>query len=491
MATDRRLPSSFRLGVVAACALVAGLGGAWLAWYAPSDRQILLVALGVVIPIPVLIRVLRRRFDLFEPITILTVSLATTFFMRPLGHIGFDFMKLRTMDITAGFDRALLICLVATIALYAGYELRLGRTLGRALRPLPDDWHNDTAVVCALGLVAVGFALFAVFVLQSGGLGIVMESLQGRGTGDQEVADSSSAYFYNGLYLCIPAAILLLYTGLEQRSPLLLGSAALLLLFLVAFSAPSGGRLWLMVTIIPAVAIPYLRTGRRPGWRLCLIGVALVFFVGITFLRNVRTAELRSRPPQEELLRTFTNPGAAWEEFILGGDTEMFAVIAAMAQTVPSEVPHHHGITLGSLLTHWVPRQVWPAKPESADTTLFGYLFPEVRAVTKAGTAPTMFGGFYFDAGYPGLIIGSVVVGVLFRTLYEYFRANRWNQGVQILFAAMLPFVIVLFRGNPTDTMARVAFVIPPLIVGLWLSGRSPTATVATRSMSRAARANL
>jgi hypothetical protein len=381
-------------------------------------------------------------------------------------------MTLRGKDISEGFTGALYVALIGVLALYFGYFSGVSRVLVRGIRPLPSQWHHDTAIAYSIVLIVLGLALYAIYVQQSGGLSVQLQQLQGRSTGDQELADSSSAYFYFGLFLFIPAFVLLFVAGMEQRVAVPLIGAGILVCILLIFTVPRGDRLWMMLVMGPAIVLPYVRVRRRPSLALCLLALVFAFFIGITFLRNVRVQETRTQPVQDELLTVVTDPVSTWKQFTLGPDTEMFAVLAAMVQVVPSELPYHHGVTLTSMFSHWIPRGLWANKPIHADAVLFRYLFPDVWAVTKAGTAPSIFGGFYVDSGYIGLIIGGLCAGVLFRCLYDYFRAHDGVIGVQVFFATALPNVIVLLRGNPTDTFARAWYVLLPLLVGIWLANR-------------------
>jgi hypothetical protein len=133
-----------------------------------------------------------------------------------------------------------------------------------------------------------------------------------------------------------------------------------------------------------------------------------------------------------------------------------------------------------------VPDQFWPGKPQTADIEIYSYLFPEQAKFTKAGTAPSMFGGFYYDSGFLGLIVGALLVGILARLLFEYLRANPGSAGVRLLYAASLPLFVILLRGNPTDTFARASYLVLPIVVGLWFAsarlGGSPSRRYPVRS---------
>ena len=150
----------------------------------------------------------------------------------------------------------------------------------------------------------------------------------------------------------------------------------------------------------------------------------------------------------------------------------MLPVLSLIVDSVPREIPYKHGITLETLATNWVPRGLMPAKPETADIQVYRVLFPAQGQITNAGTAPSMFGGFFVDSGLVGVVLGSFVVGFLLRFAYESFAKAAHRRSAQLLFAAFLPLVAVLLRGNPTDTLARAEFVLVPLFAFAWWTSR-------------------
>ena len=452
----------------------ASLGVAGLViWSDSSQRQFLLLFLGVVIPLPIIVRVFRRQFDPFEPIVLISFAFFLLFFLRPAAHLAYGEMEYAGMRIDRGFDQALIVAATGVIALYIGYAAGVGRRAAQRLRPLPSRLNPEGTIMAAGGLLVVGFVLYALYIEQVGGLTFARKVLRGRDPSENLVLGEATAYFRFGAFLTIPATLLLLEAAAAKRRALFVVLTAVgTALFLVMITGPRGDRIWLLLLVMGIFLLPYLRSQKRPRARtLALIGVVWFGF-GVTFLEDVRVPVAREASPVELFKRSAKNPFHGWRDFILGADTEMFSVMALETELVPSIKPHEPGLTVVSLATTWIPRRLYSGKPETTDFEVYSMIFPERARVSRAGSSPSILGGFYYDSGLIGVAIGALLFGLLSRVLYEYLVAYPTSAGVRLLYASTLPFVAITVRGNPTDTVGRMAYIVFPIILALWWAGR-------------------
>ena len=454
-------------------------------WSSSSRREFLLLILGLLVPLPLIVRGLQHRLDPFEPIAVLSVALFALFVLRPIAHLAYGKMTYADLSLDAGFDSALTVAAFGVAALYCGYAAPAGRRIAQLLRPLPNAVKPEATTMVAVGLVVIGFLLYAVYIEQVGGLGVAKRLLSGRDPLEGSITSSGTVYFLFGPFLAIPATLLLFEAAAAKRRALSLLLIALgtgLVVILVA--GPRGDRLWLMLLALGVFVLPYLRAQKRPRIRTVAVISLLWFAVGITFLADVRVPIARQGSPLELFKKTATNPLRGWHNFVLGADTEMFSILALETERVPSSQAHEPGITLLSLATNWIPRRFYPTKPVTADEKVYTMLLPKQASYSKAGTAPSIFGGFYYDSGLVGVLIGSMLFGVLARALYEYLLKYPASAGVRLLYASTLPFIIVLLRGNPTDTLARMLYIVFPILITLWLTGRRGSESVNVRTAS-------
>ena len=416
-----------------------------------------------------MVRALQGRWDPFEPIALLSVAFTVLFVVVPVAHILLNDWYFVGWDIRHGFDGALLIALIGVASIYTGYIMGTGCRLGRRLKPFSAEWTPRSALRAGLTITFLGLALFAGFAAQAGGIHAIWQFSQGRSTADNPLLAHSSAYLYLGIYLGLPAGLLLLETRARHPSPSLTWAAALALGPMLAVSLGRGNRTYLLLLALSLIALPYLRTGRRPRV-VTILAIGVLGFVLTNYLGANRYVGGQSLDSMNR--SSAHTPAQQAKVFLLGPDPAMFSVLALVNEVTPDQLPYHPGTTLFSTLAAPVPGPLWPGKPQDGSVYTNQYLWPQQAAVTRAGNAPSMFGGFFYDSGYVGVIAYSVLIGIALRAGFEWFRANWRDPGVRLVYAASLPLVVNLIRAAPSDTISRAGYVVLPLIIFLWIHSR-------------------
>ena len=105
-------------------------------------RICLLSALGGVLVAPIGLRLLRRRFDPFEPIVLFGIAYGVMFVVRPAAmiathHLAYNGPRTST-DVSATFTKMLVLALIGAVAFVAAYEAPLGGRLASGWRGLGD-----------------------------------------------------------------------------------------------------------------------------------------------------------------------------------------------------------------------------------------------------------------------------------------------------------------------------------------------------------------
>lgn len=157
---------------------------------------------------------------------------------------------------------------------------------------------------------------------------------------------------------------------------------------------------------------------------------------------------------------------------LLRGDYDSYGQITNTAWYVEGA-----GITWGNQLLgvvlFWVPRSWWPAKPE--DTGIFlaterNYLFSNLSAPLPSE--------LFINFGWVGVIVGSILIGVLLRRLDAGSERRLRVLGVPTVLGAVVPFyLILLMRGSLLQAAANLAV----MIVVWWLVSARPTNAYPTR----------
>ena len=475
-----------RTAKVLALLLVMGALCVMVALFAQLQREALLASLAVIAPLPIIVRLVQGRFDPFEPITILAVGACVLFLARPVAQLISGQMLYRGYNTEPGFDTAMVIALVGLCSLYVGYSLSWPATWARTLRPLRADWRPESATRFAICTICVGLLLFAGLIVQVGGLGVAKSLLIGRSTEQGQILAEASSYLFFGPFLAVPASLILLEAASRDRRAITLILAGLALFLVLIFTGPRGDRLWLLTLLASVAILPYLRKQRRPPTiKIVAVGL-IVFLFGVTFLREFRSTDTRTSSAASVIVQTAQRPFQGASDFILADDTAMFAILSTVAIEIPDRLKFNPGVTLSSLGASPIPAEIWPTKPQSADLQVYSYLYPRDAKVTRAGYAPSLIGGFYYDFGFVGVFLGSLLVGIAARVLYAYLMANPGNASVRLAYAASLPLFLVLLRSNPTDTLPRAVYLVGPIFLCAWLcADRRPASSRADAAQSR------
>lgn len=466
-----------RAAVVAAgAALAFAVIGILISVIEPSERAALIAGIGLVAGLPLVVRMLQGRLDLFEPLTAACGALLIMFVGRPVALIIADESPhlIGVPYPGANFNEALTVALVGCCAFVVGYFLPLGERVGSKLPRPSVAFHADTAITYALAIFAVGAALYGIFLMQSGGLSTLGSMLAGQQQGDDVLYRSSSGYFYDALNMAIPASLLLMASGLITRRGGLVALALAIMIPVTVLGGASGGRLDLLVLVGSSILFAYLYLDKRPGFLTCAIGAVLILTIGIGFLRDSRTVETREESRLEMMWSSLTDPVSEFEELFLGPDTEMFDTLALELTEVPEDLEYQRGAVFTDILTRAVPRPLWPDKPLESNDAMVDHLFPAHFEQSRAAPASSIVGSLYLDSGLVTVVGGMFAVGVGLRACWSWLMRWRELVAARLVYAALLPLIIILLRGGLPHTLAIATFTVIPLIVGLKLAARQP-----------------
>jgi hypothetical protein len=436
---------------------------------------LLVVAIGGVLLSPVMFRVVRRRFDPFEPIVLFAVAYGVMFVVRPTAMIARNSLVYagprRTLDVSATFTEMLLLALLGAIAFVIGYFLPLGARFARLHRAPRRhvDVRRLTAGCLLVGLA--GFVAYTLAVASDGGVRLLTAIFRSGTTALPSV--SGGEQYGTFLFLIVvPAALILLALGLELRdAKLLIASLCFAALILIP-AFPLGSRITLLPFIGGIFVLYYVRRSARPSFRTILI-VAVVAFVASTFLSDLRGRATRHQSVATTVVRA-TSPSRLASAITDGPDSEMAPVLAAALSVIPSQMHYTYGTTIfGDLATRAIPRALWSGKPLIPRHRLIARIWPVESA---RGTINVEFSAllyFYWDFSFFGVIAGLTVYGVLARYLYSYFLLHQQRTYAQVLYSLSLWFVVIGLRDSPVDTFVRGVFVLAP-VWGIFLLSRLP-----------------
>jgi hypothetical protein len=387
--------------------------------------------------------------DPFEPLAVFGVLWAIMFVIRPIAMLVTGDMSLRGIyDASDGLAPALSLALVGALAFVATYLIvpalsvrsptsTDSLSIGSATHQLGDSRDSRVRVIA---LIFGGIGLAAA----------LLSFAHGRGTTSYQ-----SGYLTFAPLLVVPSALMIrdLRTG-----PVHLQTAvAVAGLFLITADYWLVGERFFGLLPLGSLCIyECLVRGYRPG-----PATVVVLVVGLAFLLSVL---VNARPgvsaPADSHRGIVT-------QFVLNDTTAELPALAVQLETqghVWNETP---GYLPYSVLLHWVPKQLWPNKPESYEEVLYSRLFPGSYATARNGTEFSILGDFYYDSGLLGVIVGMAALGLLSRYCYDFFM-RRGRRGLGAVGYSMVPILLVMvFRGDITLSIALIIYSYLPIAIAM------------------------
>lgn len=432
----------------------------------PTVEAFLICLLALALVVPLGTRLVRGTADLFDPLVVTTLAFTVMYVGRPAAMIADPAPDMfKGYEITGQVREALLIALVAVVFFQIGYALPWAQRLALRIRPAPGRWAVDTTVAFAIGVGLLAVALFGLFLKQSGGVQFLLEMLKGRNAAHESLYRSSSAYLYGAPQLIWPVSLLLFATGLAVRRPVIVALSFVFLAALAVFAGGQGSRITLIPLLVAPAVYSYLSRGRRPAPLAVALASYLVLTVGIAYFRETRTATVQI-DRAAELKHALFDPSFEVRELLLHGtDNDMFESLATATIVIPEKITPNPLDFAVRIIAKPIPSVLWKGKPGDPDERLNDTLFPgeQVRASSSTG----IVGSFFLAGSFPGVAVGMLLLGVLIRLPWDYWRRYPDTSVAQLFLCATLLLIPAVLRGGLSDTIVRLIFALGPLFVAV------------------------
>jgi hypothetical protein len=312
------------------------------------------------------------------------------------------------------FDLALLVTLAGLGALLGGYYV-VGSSLMKKVRPLQIDRGFTPATLESLAWV--------------GCVSAAIISAIGRHIELNLVAQVSDFTYSLGFYLLLVLALEKRILGFSR-----LGVFCLLLPYEIFFnSGLSGGQLAGVVGLVCWVSLVILRCWRHiPVYLLAGAFLFFIIFQPVKFyVRDLAWNQGVQLGPVEMIkaygegfLETYGSSSAMMANRKANFDDSFDRVnhlilLAAIIRDTPSSQPYMHGETYVPLLTKWIPRLVWPGKPQETlgNTWAVRYGFLAENDSTTSFNLPWL-PEMYMNGGWVAVIVVMFTLGMLYRFLW-------------------------------------------------------------------------
>lgn len=356
--------------------------------------------------------------------------------------------------------RAMGACAVFMAAIIVGYYVPLGRRLGSRLghigaRTAGLDVRLVVPVCLLLGLVGQ-VAILA----KTGGLGAAANDLQNQRTG-------RAGYMLYILASFAPVGVVIWLAWKRPVSRAQWIVFALLVAEICAFSVLTGSRSRvLLLLFLLAVTWHYLL--RR--WRLRELVVAVVVFVAFSSaVLGVRQGT--AHETLGEALRSA--PSYLVDPRGILNDNTQFDQLFIATSSLGHGLEYQHGRWLLDGIRSNVPAAIDPGKPEAGDIVFRKAIWGNELG---AGRPITIVGDFYYDFGFAGIAVGSLLLGLLARVLLGLLGSLR-SAGVEYRVSLYAIGLLILYEALVGTYSLAFSFAIAllvPYLVAVHGIGRVP-----------------
>ena len=173
----------------------------------------------------------------------------------------------------------------------------------------------------------------------------------------------------------------------------------------------------------------YLCRGERPGAITVILGVfAALLFSGVMVLTRSYYSGLN--------LDALSN--YSWRQILIGGtaDGVTFGALSMVIERVPSMFGFHYFEFLWIAVTFPIPRALWAGKPMPEYLTTIQYCVDANLSTDGGGMAVPHIGEYYLALGWPGIVIGCLLLGMLCRWMWRWYLQSRDNPFVLLTYGA-------------------------------------------------------
>ncbi len=364
---------------------------------------------------------------------------------------------IQARDVILGQAAALL----GLVGLLLGFYLPIGSIVGRALPRPTRDWSQPECLAIAMVLIPLGFS-----VALAGQFGLIPERV---GTG----VLSGIARSYNiGL-----ALLAIVYFRHHSQAALITLILLIPIISSLAFFTGSKSQL-LQPMMMVAFAHIVLARRIRVFWiaggvtAIVLIYPISVFFREAVNLGNYLSAvEVLSNPGRSfGLLSAFVSQADLTSYLTAGLEAtghrfNALGITSVIVRDTPERVPFQGGWSIGYVFVAYVPRILWADKPM---VTMLGQWITNNYGPgphITSHTAPSWVGEFYLNFGFPGILLGCITLGVLFRLLQELFFRDNETTPLVLMGVVILSALVLSVEKSLVVTLNSLVFNTFPIVI--------------------------
>lgn len=413
-----------------------------------------------------------RRFDPFAPPWLFLVGIMQEYVVQAISyHEWAERVRGSELVAAASWRSFWAIAWMLTV-----YYFGPGRWLAKFLPRPPLSWSP--------GVINLFCPVLFVW-------GLMCGLLIARGFGGDDGISAEAVLFIQFPLMMLVAGIVCIVTGRQPGRPrpglVALGIAIAVFYMLIwMFIGKRSHSLFAVLTVVCAYYVPQLK---RPSWpalgaTACAGALAVGLSIGWRFHANSNN--------QHGSIANFVSFVTSFDPSVIleainitdgetlrrdSYETEEYGGFLLMLATVPELSDYDYGASYLRVFSTYIPRLVWPSKPiYGRDKWIAAWMAGSEmkRDETFTGPAIGILGACQLNGGTWGTLVVMGMVGLVFRTAYEYFRRWATVPWVQVWWA--LTYYNAWLSTVNDDPLTwfyyNYGFTTLPPLVGFWVANK-------------------
>ncbi len=136
---------------------------------------------------------------------------------------------------------------------------------------------------------------------------------------------------------------------------------------------------------------------------------------------------------------------AAMNRYETTEDQNMLDGFMMVLDVYPEYLDYSYGMEHLEILMRPIPRQLWAGKPVGGYHNKLG--LNDINSGRTVGISQTIYGSFYGEGGFPGIIILSILYGLFFTLVFNY--TDRYDSDMKwLLRGVTVAWILPLLRGG-------------------------------------------
>lgn len=428
------------------------------------ETVLIMTALAILLLYPAILALYKKNVDVFEPIYLWLLMYGFLYLAKPIVQLinGYGFKYGGEY-----LNESLLLAMLGLICFYLGYYSNWGKRIAARLPIIKSEISSKKLFWIAWVFILLGFWGLNYYIQISGGWRVFWQKPHGLGG----MAFKSTAYIYELPELMVIGFILIYEIFIhrkiiEEKATKIKNILGLVMAAIGGvgiYTIIWGSRTYSSWIIISAVVLYFLKKQTRPKLKTALIAIFAIFVL-LSFI---------------PIYRQYMHFGSNWSEIskdlnfrkissVAFNPIDEFSSYIAEIALVPEAIPYDKFNLYLRTFTHPIPRMIWPSKPALFNRQWDDFLS---KSGLEWGAAESMLGDFYAQLGIFGIIIGTFFSGILWKTIYSYFRRAPENRSVALIYAVMLPNMFTYVAQSALIGFLKwTPYMVPSTIIALILS---------------------